>query len=117
MKAVLSIMLAVACIFTFSMAQAGDTLTGAGASFPAPVYQAWAYDYHKVTGIQLNYQPIGSGGGIRQISTRTVDFGASDAPLSSAELKKDNLLQFPAVIGGVVIVVNIPGIKPGEIML
>ncbi len=117
MKAALSMILAVACILMFGTAQAGDTLTGAGATFPAPVYQAWAYDYHKVTGIQLNYQPIGSGGGIRQISTRTVDFGASDAPLSPEELHKDNLLQFPAVIGGVVLVVNVPGVKPGQMTL
>jgi phosphate transport system substrate-binding protein len=81
------------------------------------VYSAWAFEYNKVTGTKLNYQSIGSGGGIRQITERTVDFGASDAPLASDKLAKDNLLQFPAVIGGVVLVVNVPGIKAGELKL
>ena len=98
-------------------AQADEMLNGAGATFPAPVYSAWAYEYSKVAGIKLNYQAIGSGGGIRQIVERTVDFGASDAPLDSEKLAKDNLLQFPAVIGGVVLVVNLPGIKAGELKL
>jgi len=102
-----------------SFAQAGfaDTLNGAGATFPYPVYSAWAYSYDQVTGVKLNYQSIGSGGGIRQITERTVDFGASDAPLEPAQLQKDKLLQFPAVIGGVVPVVNITGVKPGELKL
>ncbi|MFH1625950.1 MAG: phosphate ABC transporter substrate-binding protein PstS [Pseudomonadota bacterium] len=95
----------------------GTKLVGAGASFPYPVYSAWAFKYHKVSGVRLNYQSIGSGGGIRQIVNRTVDFGASDAPLESKELREKGLLQFPAVIGGVVPVVNIPGIKPGELKL
>lgn len=98
-------------------AHAEETLNGAGATFPAPVYSAWAYEYNKVTGTKLNYQSIGSGGGIRQITERTVDFGASDAPLTSEKLAKNNLLQFPAVIGGVVLVVNVPGIKAGELKL
>ena len=80
-------------------------------------YSAWAFDYNKATGVQLNYQSIGSGGGIRQITERTVDFGASDAPLTPEQLAKDKLLQFPAVIGGVVPVVNIAGVKPGEMRL
>ncbi len=94
-----------------------DTLNGAGASFPYPVYSAWAYDYSKVTGVRINYQSIGSGGGIRQIASRTVDFGASDAPLRPEELAKDNLLQFPAVIGGVVPVVNLEGAASGALKL
>jgi phosphate transport system substrate-binding protein len=102
---------------SFAHAEAAETLNGAGASFPYPVYSAWGYDYNKVTGVQLNYQSIGSGGGIRQITERTVDFGASDAPLKPAQLEKDKLLQFPAVIGGVVPVVNIPGVKEGQLTL
>ncbi|MBF0557820.1 MAG: phosphate ABC transporter substrate-binding protein PstS [Nitrospirae bacterium] len=117
MKVLVSVIVAVACLFTFSAAHAEDILNGAGASFPAPVYQAWAYDYNKATGIKLNYQSIGSGGGIRQITSRTVDFGASDAPLSPEALDKDGLLQFPAVMGGVVLVVNLPGVKSGQLTL
>ena len=97
--------------------RAADRLNGAGATFPYPVYSAWAFEYSKVSGIQLNYQSIGSGGGIKQITERTVDFGASDKPLKPEELAKDKLLQFPAVIGGVVFVVNIPGVKAGELKL
>ncbi len=96
---------------------AEEMLNGAGATFPYPVYSAWANEYNKVTGMKLNYQSIGSGGGIKQITERTVDFGASDKPLKPEELAKDNLLQFPAVIGGVVLVVNVPGIKAGELRL
>ena len=96
---------------------AADMLNGAGATFPYPVYSAWANEYHKVTGMKLNYQSIGSGGGIKQITERTVDFGASDAPLKPEDLAQKNLLQFPAVIGGVVPVVNVPGIKAGELKL
>jgi phosphate transport system substrate-binding protein len=92
-------------------------LNGAGATFPYPVYSAWAHEYNKITGLRLNYQSIGSGGGIKQITERTVDFGASDKPLKPEELAKANLLQFPAVIGGVVPVVNIQGIKAGELRL
>jgi phosphate transport system substrate-binding protein len=96
---------------------AEEMLNGAGATFPYPVYSAWANEYNKVTGLKLNYQSIGSGGGIKQITERTVDFGASDKPLTPEELAKGNLLQFPAVIGGVVPVVNISGVKPGELKL
>jgi len=92
-------------------------LTGAGATFPAPIYGKWAEAYHKATGNKINYQSIGSGGGIKQITAKTVDFGASDMPMSSDNLNKDGLMQFPAVIGGVVPVVNIVGIKPGEMRL
>lgn len=101
----------------FSIGFAAETLNGAGATFPYPVYSAWAWEYNKVTGVKLNYQSIGSGGGQRQISSRTVDFGASDAPLSPKKLGEEKLLQFPAVIGGVVPVVNIPKIKPGQLKL
>ena len=117
MKVLLKIAIAVALVFSFSHVEAVETLNGAGATFPYPVYSAWAFNYNKVTGIQLNYQSIGSGGGIRQITERTVDFGASDAPLEPAQLNKDGLLQFPAVMGGVVPVVTIPGVKPGELRL
>jgi len=100
-----------------SAAGAEEIINGAGASFPAPVYQAWAYQYNKTTGAKLNYQSIGSGGGQRQITEKTLDFGASDDPLKPEKLKHDNLLQFPAVIGGVVPIVNIKGIKDGQLKL
>jgi phosphate transport system substrate-binding protein len=90
-------------------------ITGAGATFPAPIYAKWADGYQKATGHKLNYQSIGSGGGIKQISAKTVDFGASDMPLSAEALAKDGLMQFPTVIGGVVPVMNLAGIKPGEL--
>ena len=96
---------------------AEETLNGAGATFPAPVYSAWAYEYNKVTGMKLNYQSIGSGGGQRQIVERTVDFGASDDPLASDKLARDGLLQFPTVVGGITPVVNIAGIKAGDLRL
>ncbi|MBB2485561.1 phosphate ABC transporter substrate-binding protein PstS [Mitsuaria sp. WAJ17] len=98
------------------LAQAQD-VTGAGASFPAPVYAKWADAYHKANGARINYQSVGSGAGIRQIKAKTVDFGASDAPLKDDELAKDGLLQFPTVIGGVVPVVNIKGVNPGQLKL
>src|SRR4051812_14184872 len=82
-------------------------MTGAGATFPAPIYAKWADDYNKATGARLNYQSIGSGAGIQQIRAKTVDFGASDMPLSDDVLAKDGLVQFPTVIGGVVPVINI----------
>ena len=90
-------------------------VTGAGASFPAPVYAKWASDYNKATGVKVNYQSIGSGGGIKQIDSKTVDFGASDMPLSDEELKSKGQLQFPTVMGGVVPVINIKGIEPGQL--
>ena len=85
-----------------------DVINGAGATFPYPLYSRWAYSYQKETGVKINYQSIGSGGGIRQIRNRTVDFGASDAPLKPEETKKYGLAQFPTVIGGVVISYNLP---------
>ncbi len=92
-------------------------VTGAGATFPAPVYAKWADAYNTATGARINYQSFGSGAGIRQIKAKTVDFGASDMPLTDEDLAKDGLLQFPTVIGGVVPVVNIKGIAPGQIKL
>ena len=92
-------------------------VTGAGATFPAPIYAKWADAYNKATGARINYQSVGSGAGLRQIRGKTVDFGASDMPLTDAELAKDGLVQFPTVIGGVVPVVNIKGIAPGQIRL
>jgi len=92
-------------------------LTGAGASFPYPVYSQWANKYHKLTGMKLNYQSIGSGGGIAQIKNKTVDFGASDAPLTAKELQEAGLIQFPMVIGGVVPVINVKGIEAGKVKL
>jgi len=96
---------------------AAQDVTGAGASFPAPIYAKWADAYNKVSGARINYQSVGSGAGIKQIKSKTVDFGASDMPLHDEELAKDGLIQFPTVIGGVVPVVNIAGIKPGQIKL
>ncbi|HYW05076.1 MAG TPA: phosphate ABC transporter substrate-binding protein PstS [Gammaproteobacteria bacterium] len=92
-------------------------ISGAGATFPYPVYSKWAQEYNRKTGVQMNYQAIGSGGGIKQIKARTVDFGASDAPLKEDELDKFGLLQWPMIMGGVVPIVNIPGVKPGEMRL
>ena len=99
-----------------SMAAAQDA-TGAGASFPAPIYAKWADAYNKASGARINYQSVGSGAGIKQIKGKTVDFGASDAPLSDEDLAKYGLMQFPTVIGGVVPVVNIKGIQPGQIKM
>ena len=92
-------------------------INGAGASFPYPIYAKWAAAYQGVSGIGLNYQSIGSGGGIAQIKAKTVTFGASDAPLKKAELDKFGLAQFPTVIGGVVPVVNLPGVGAGQLVL
>ncbi|MDR6215115.1 phosphate ABC transporter substrate-binding protein PstS [Paracidovorax wautersii] len=101
----------------FSSAWAQQEATGAGASFPAPLYSKWAADYNKATGVKINYQSVGSGAGLRQIEAKTVDFGASDAPLKDDELTKKGLVQFPTVIGGIVPVVNIKGIAPGQMKL
>jgi len=92
-------------------------VTGAGATFPAPLYAKWASDYNKATGVKINYQSVGSGAGIRQIDAKTVAFGASDMPLKDEELAKKGQIQFPTVIGGVVPVVNIQGIAPGQLRL
>ena len=93
------------------------SITGAGASFPQPIYIKWSADYNAATGGQVNYQSIGSSGGIKQITSNTVDFGASDAPMTPEELEKAGLIQFPTVIGGVVPVVNLEGVAPGQLKL
>jgi len=94
-----------------------QTITGAGATFPAPVYSKWAADYHKETKTQINYGSIGSSGGLRQMEGKTVDFGATDDPVNQEDLAKKGWYQFPTVIGGVVMVVNLKGFQPGEIVL
>jgi phosphate transport system substrate-binding protein len=94
-----------------------DTILGAGASFPAPLYMKWGSDYNGGAGVKLNYQSIGSGGGISAIEAKTVDFGASDAPLEQAELDANGLAQFPMVVGGVVLVVNLDGVADGQLKL
>src|SRR5690606_752345 len=109
-----SVGLAAATAFSAAFAQEA---TGAGASFPAPLYAKWAADFNKATGVKINYQSVGSGAGLKQIEAKTVDFGASDAPLKDEDLSAKGLLQFPTVIGGVIPVVNIQGIKPGELKL
>jgi phosphate transport system substrate-binding protein len=111
-------LLAIAAVATlaWTSAQAGD-ISGAGATFPYPIYAKWADAYKQSTGVGLNYQSIGSGGGIKQIKAKTVTFGASDMPLKPDDLDKSGLIQFPMIMGGVVPVVNLAGIKPGEITL
>ena len=112
-------LLAVAAVASFSFAGAvsAQEITGAGASFPAPIYAKWASDYNKATGVKVNYQSIGSGGGIKQIDSKTVDFGASDMPQTDDVLKSKGQVQFPTVIGGVVPVINVKGIEPGQLKL
>src|SRR5687768_15931156 len=107
----------VALLVGISTGASAQEVTGAGATFPAPVYAKWADAYNKATGVRLNYQSVGSGAGIQQIRAKTVDFGASDMPLTDEVLAKDGLIQFPTVIGGVVPVVNIKGVTPGQIKL
>lgn len=102
---------------SFSTLTYGADITGAGATFPYPIYAKWAEAYKAKTGVGLNYQSIGSGGGIKQIKAKTVDFGASDKPLKPEELEKDGLMQFPTVMGGVVPVVNLVGIQGGQLKL
>lgn len=112
---------AVVLAVTSSLGLAGvagaQEITGAGATFPAPIYSKWAADYHKATGVKVNYQSIGSGGGIKQIDSKTVDFGASDMPLTDEVLKTKGQMQFPTVMGGVVPVLNVKGIEPGQLKL
>ena len=116
LKTIVTTSVAAAGLVFASLASAGD-ITGAGATFPFPIYAKWAEDYKKITGFNMNYQSIGSGAGIRQIQAKTVDFGATDAPLNKEQLDKDGLLQFPAIIGGVVAVINVEGIAPGAMKL
>ena len=108
--------IALATIAPFGAAQAAD-ITGAGATFPAPAYTAWAAEYKAKTGNGLNYQAIGSGGGQTQITNRTVDFGASDAPMAPEKLEAANLLQFPTVVGAVVPIVNLEGVEANKLKL
>jgi phosphate transport system substrate-binding protein len=108
--------IAVASAMGLGAVQAQE-ITGAGASFPAPIYSKWASDYNKATGVKVNYQSIGSGGGIKQIDSKTVDFGASDMPLTDEVLKTKGQMQFPMVIGGTVPVLNVKGILPGQLKL
>jgi phosphate transport system substrate-binding protein len=98
-------------------AQQDETINGAGATFPFPVYTQWARDYNKLTGVKVNYDGIGSGGGINKIKAKAVDFGASDEPMRPADLQKAGLVQFPMIMGGVVPVVNLPGVKANELKL
>jgi phosphate transport system substrate-binding protein len=122
MKKSISIVQVLLAVLTFSLfsgcsSKSAPTLNGAGATFPYPVYSKWAFDYNLVTGLKLNYQSIGSGAGIAQIKARTVDFGATDAPLSKEELDSAGLVQFPMVMGGVVPVINVQGLGPGQVRL
>jgi phosphate transport system substrate-binding protein len=111
-----AIAMATASTFTLSAAMAAD-LSGAGSTFIYPVFAKWADTYKKDTGIGLNYQSIGSGGGIKQVEAKTVTFGATDKPLADDELTKNGLVQFPMVMGGIVAIVNIDGVKPGDLVL
>ncbi len=116
LKSALTGALGMAALFGASLASAQE-ITGAGATFPAPIYAKWAADYNKATGVKINYQSIGSGAGIKQIDSKTVDFGASDMPQTDEVLKAKGQMQFPAVIGGTVPVINIKGIAPGQMKL
>ena len=116
MKLIHTVAAAAVAAVIVSPTMAAD-ISGAGATFPYPIYAKWADAYKKETGIGLNYQSIGSGGGIKQIQNKTVTFGASDAPLKGDELNKSGLVQFPMVMGGIVPVVNLEGVKPGELVI
>ena len=111
----LSLLLLSTVVFTGAVS--AQEITGAGATFPAPIYSKWAAEYHKSTGVKVNYQSIGSGGGIKQIDSKTVDFGASDMPQTDEVLKSKGQMQFPTVMGGVVPVINVKGIEPGQLKL
>jgi phosphate transport system substrate-binding protein len=113
----LFVSIAVAASAAFAMSAQAADITGAGATFPYPIYAKWAEMYKKASGNGLNYQSVGSGAGIKQIKAKTVDFGASDMPLAADELNKEGLFQFPAIMGGVVPVVNLDGIAPGQLKL
>ena len=112
-----TVALAALSLSTLSFSVLAADITGAGATFPYPIYAKWAEAYKAKTGSGLNYQSIGSSGGIKQIKAKTVDFGATDAPVKFDDLEADGLVQFPAIIGGVVPVMNIEGVKPGQIKL
>ncbi len=104
-------------IATVALAATANEITGAGATFPAPLYSKWASEYNKATNIRINYQSVGSGAGIKQIEAKTVTFGASDMPLTDDKLAAAGLFQFPTVIGGVVPVINLKGVEPGQMKL
>src|SRR5204862_6829118 len=105
----------VASVLAIGSTSAGAAdISGAGATFPYPIYAKWADAYKKATGVGLNYQSIGSGGGIKQITAKTVDFGASDAPMKPEDLAKNGLVQFPAIMAGVVRVYNLKGVTTGR---
>ena len=112
MKKLITMLLAVV-----AFSAAAQEITGAGATFPYPIYAKWAEAYKKATGKGMNYQSIGSSGGIRQINAKTVDFGATDAPVKGEDLDKQGQVQFPAIIGGTVPIVNLDGFKPGELRI
>ena len=112
-----AVFVATASMAAASPVWAQQEATGAGSSFAAPLYSKWAADYNKVSGVRINYQSVGSSAGVKQVVAKTVDFGASDAPLKDDELKEKGLMQFPTVVGGVVPVVNIKGIAPGQLRL
>jgi len=116
-KLVTSVIAAAAALATSSIAALALDISGAGATFPYPIYAKWADTYKKETGVGLNYQSIGSGGGIKQIQAKTVTFGASDMPLKPGDLNKNGLIQFPTVMGGVVPVINVEGVRPGDLTL
>ena len=112
MKKILAILLSVVAVYATA-----QEVTGAGATFPAPLYSKWASEYNKTTGVRINYQSVGSGAGIKQIEAKTVTFGASDMPLTDDKLKELGLFQFPTAIGGVVPVINVKGIEAGQLKL
>ena len=116
MKFVQSAMLGLGAVLLAGAVQAQD-ITGAGATFPFPIYAKWAEAYKEATGVGMNYQSIGSSGGLKQIRAKTVTFGATDAPVTGPDLDKDGMVQFPAIIGGTVPVVNLAGFKPGELRI
>ena len=115
MKKILAVI--AASVYLMSPTANAQTITGAGATFPYPVYSKWSEAYKEKANIELNYQSIGSSGGIKQIKAATVDFGATDAPMKGEELTATGLVQFPTVLGGVVPIINVEGIKPGELQL
>ncbi|MEW6409902.1 MAG: phosphate ABC transporter substrate-binding protein PstS [Nitrospirota bacterium] len=113
LRLTLALALALALVMAFGMTAEAEIINGAGATFPYPLYSKWFYQYEKNTGIKINYQSIGSGGGIQQVKAGTVDFGASDAPLPKEEIDKHGLIQFPTVAGAVAVAYNLPGIPSG----
>ncbi|HWW72830.1 MAG TPA: phosphate ABC transporter substrate-binding protein PstS [Duganella sp.] len=112
-----SLVVGVSAVVAFSSAATAADMTGAGATFPYPIYAKWAEQYKAATGNGLNYQSVGSGAGIKQIKAKTVDFGASDMPLKAEDLDAEGLMQFPAIMGGVVTIVNLDGVAPGQLKM